>query len=127
MASDTRRLRVVVTGESQGAQQSLEQVGSAAEKTGGKLQKFASALATWGARGAVAFGGLAVAAGTMGLKTAAQLEQVEVGFTTMLGSATKAQKFMKELAAFAAKTPFEFDELTGSAQQFLAIDRKSVV
>lgn len=120
-AQDTRRLRVVVTGDSGDAQQALEQVGQASEQTESKLVTLTRALGAWAARGAVAFGAVAVAAGTMGIQTAAQLEQVEVGFTTMLGSAEKAQKFMKQLQQFAAATPFEFTELVGSAQRFLAM------
>ncbi len=118
---DTRRLKVIVTGDSGSAQQAVEQVGSAAEKTESKLAKLTSSIIGWGVKGAVAFGAIAGAAATMGIKTAAQLEQVSVGFTTMLGSGQKAQKFMKELQDFANKTPFEFTELTSSAQQLLAM------
>jgi tape measure domain-containing protein len=120
-AGDTRRLRVVVTGDSGDAQQSLEQVGQAADEAQSKIGMVSAALVTWAARGAIALGAIGAAAATMGVQTAMQLEQVEVGFTTMLGSATKAQKFMKELQAFAAATPFEFTELVGSAQRFLAM------
>lgn len=120
-ANDTRRLRVVVTGESSDAQQALEQVGEQADQTEGKLATLTRTLATWAGRGALAFGAVGAAAVTMGVSTASQLEQVEVGFTTMLGSAQKAQKFMKELQDFAAATPFEFTELVGSAQRFLAM------
>lgn len=120
-ANDTRRLRVVVTGESGDAQEALEQVGEAADQTESKLVTLTRTLAVWAGRGAIALGAVGAAAVTMGVSTASQLEQVEVGFTTMLGSAQKAQKFMKELQDFAAATPFEFTELVGSAQRFLAM------
>jgi tape measure domain-containing protein len=120
-ANDTRRLRVVVTGDSGQAQQSLEQVGEAAQKTESKFVTLAKGIATWGARGALALGAIGGAAVTMGVSTASQLEQVRVGFTTMLGSAQKADKFLKQLQKFAAATPFEFTELTGAAQKFLAM------
>lgn len=120
-ANDTRRLRVVVTGESSDAQQALEEVGDTADKTESKFVTLSKTLATWAGRGAIALGAVGAAAVTMGVSTASQLEQVEVGFTTMLGSAEKAQKFMKELQNFAAATPFEFTELVGSAQRFLAM------
>lgn len=61
------------------------------------------------------------AAGTVGIKTAAQLETANIGFTTMLGSADKAQAFLKDLTNFAATTPFELPGLQKSASQLVAI------
>lgn len=121
MPSDTRRLRVVVTGESPEAQQALEEVGSAAEKTESKLLTLTKTIAGFAGKGVIALGAVGTAAATMGFSTASQLEQATVGFTTMLGSAEKAQKFLKQLQDFAAKTPFEFTELTGAAQRFVAM------
>lgn len=60
------------------------------------------------------------AAGAVGVKTAAQLETAQIGFTTMLGSGEKAQAFLKDLTAFAAKTPFELPGLQQSASQLVA-------
>jgi tape measure domain-containing protein len=120
-ANDTRRLRVVVTGDSDDAQQALEQVGTAADESESRLMMLTRTLAGFAAKGAVLLGAVGAAAVTMGVSTASQLEQVEVGFTTMLGSAEKARKFMKQLQDFAAATPFEFTELVGSAQRFLAM------
>lgn len=120
-SNDTRRLRVVVTGDSSDAQQALEQVGEAADQSESKLMTFTKTLASFAGRGALLLGAVGGAAVTMGVSTASQLEQVEVGFTTMLGSAEKAHKFMKQLQDFAAATPFEFTDLTDSAQQFLAM------
>jgi len=65
------------------------------------------------------------AGGVMGLKTAAGMEQAKIGFTTMLGSAEKADKFIKQLAAFAAKTPFEFPELQTAASNLVAVGLKT--
>lgn len=67
----------------------------------------------------VAGGGI-VALGGMALKAAADAEQTKISFTTMLGSAEKAQKFMKYLASFAAKTPFDLKGLETSSKQLLA-------
>lgn len=60
------------------------------------------------------------AAGAVGVKTAAQLETAQIGFTTMLGSGEKAQAFLKDLTNFAAKTPFELPGLQQSASQLVA-------
>lgn len=50
----------------------------------------------------------------------AQMEQARIGFTTMLGSAEKAQKFLDDMADFAVKTPFEYPELLEAAKRMLA-------
>jgi tape measure domain-containing protein len=57
----------------------------------------------------------------VGIKFDAMKEQAMIAFTNLLGSAQKAKTFMDELAAFAAKTPFEFKELTGAAQRLMAM------
>ena len=40
----------------------------------------------------------------------AQMEQARIGFTTMLGSAERAEAFLSDMADFAARAPFEFPE-----------------
>lgn len=70
--------------------------------------------------GAGIFGGLAVAGATVGVKTAAGMEQAKIGFTTMLGSGQKANAFLQQLSAFAAKTPFEFPELQTAASSLIS-------
>jgi tape measure domain-containing protein len=49
-----------------------------------------------------------------------KLELARIGFTTMLGSAERAGQFLRELAAFALTTPFEFRELIPMAQRLRA-------
>jgi tape measure domain-containing protein len=77
------------------------------------------------AKGAAAVGvGLATAATAAlgyGLKVAAGNEQAKIGFTTMLGSGKKAEAFLKDLEAFAAKTPFEFPELQKAASSLISV------
>jgi tape measure domain-containing protein len=48
------------------------------------------------------------------------LQTAQIGFTTMLGSAEKAQKFLEDMADFAMKTPFEFPDLIEASQRMLA-------
>jgi len=50
-----------------------------------------------------------------------KLRQSEIAFTVMLGSAQKATSFLRDLQAFAARTPFEFPELQQSAKKMLAL------
>src|SRR5690606_13456930 len=48
-----------------------------------------------------------------------QMEQARIGFTTMLGSAERADAFLRDVADFAARTPFEFPELLDAAKRML--------
>jgi len=48
------------------------------------------------------------------------LQTAQIGFATMLGSAEKAQKFLEDMADFAARTPFEYPELLEASKRMLA-------
>ena len=66
-------------------------------------------------------GGLSVgAAAGFGVKLAANLEQAEVAFGTLLGSAEKAKVLLDDLSNFAASTPFQFEGLTDAARKLVA-------
>lgn len=58
-----------------------------------------------------------------GLKSAASLEQSQVAFTSLLGSADQAKTFLTELQAFAAATPFEFQDVVGASQRLLVLTK----
>ena len=64
-----------------------------------------------------AIGGISL--GTI-IKYNAQMEQYQTSFTTMLGSAEKAQSMIANLKDFADKTPFEMSDLSKGAQTLLA-------
>ena len=66
-----------------------------------------------GIAGGMAVGGL--------LKMAGEFEQTKIAFTTMLGSAEKAEALLKELADFAARTPFTITGIEANAKQLLAM------
>ena len=55
-----------------------------------------------------------------GIKLAAEAEQAEVAFSTLLGGADEAQKTLKELYDFTASTPFRVDETRDAAQKLIA-------
>lgn len=74
-----------------------------------------------GAAGGLLAGGALFKLGSLGLSTAAGMEQAQISFTTMLGSAQKASSFLKDLQAFAAKTPFEFPELQTAASSLISV------
>lgn len=61
-----------------------------------------------------------VAVGIKSVKLAADMEQSKIAFKTMLGGAAEAEKMLKSLYSFAAKTPFEFPEISAAAKSLLA-------
>ncbi len=57
------------------------------------------------------------------------LERSKIGFTTMMGSADKANEHIKNLQMFAAKTPFEFKGLVQNSQmlQGMGFDADKII
>lgn len=70
-----------------------------------------------------------VALGAASVKMAADMEQTKVSFTTLLGSADKADAMIKDLVNFAAKTPFDLKGLSSASRLMLAygFDAKAVI
>ena len=60
------------------------------------------------------------ALGVASVKAEASLQSTKTAFTNMLGSAEKAQDFLGKMQDFAAKTPFEFSQVSQAAQKFIA-------
>lgn len=74
---------------------------------------------------AAAGAGLAAGLGAItlaGLKAAASLEQTQIAFNSLLGSAEKGKEVFDGLKEFAAATPFELTDLAPIAQRFLAFN-----
>lgn len=69
--------------------------------------------------GALAAVGVTQLAGNI-VTLGSKLEQTKVSFTTMLGSAEKADAFLRDLAVFAQNTPFEIQGLRDTSKQLLA-------
>lgn len=102
----------------------MHKLGESERATTGFGSRFGRIMGGIGRAGALAFAavgsaGLAVV-GT-GLKVAADMEQAQVAFETMLGSAEEAQDFLSDLKDFAAKTPFEFPQLQEAAKKLMAV------
>jgi len=57
-----------------------------------------------------------------GIRLAAQYERVELGFKTLLGSASAAHQLMADISKLGQTTPFKTQELTQYARQLLATD-----
>jgi tape measure domain-containing protein len=79
------------------------------------------AIGTMVASAATKLGELASSAISAGFAFNSLKEQSTIAFTNLLGSGQAAKKFLDELAAFAARTPFEFPELVKSAQRLTAM------
>jgi len=58
--------------------------------------------------------------GAMAIKSAADLEKMEVSFISLTGGAKQAADMMKQLNEFTAKTPFQIEAVATSARQLIA-------
>ena len=74
-----------------------------------------------GATAVIGFGVALAKVGVSSLKVAADFEQTQVAFTTMLGSAEAAQELLKELADFGKRTPFTLTDVEKNAKLLLAM------
>jgi tape measure domain-containing protein len=117
------------TASAKGAASSVRGIGAAADSTSksggrlsGALDKAGGALGgvwTLAGRAGVALGAAGVAAAGVGLKFNAGMEQSKVAFTNLLGNSSEAQAMLDRLYKIAAKTPFEFPQLTQATQRLL--------
>jgi len=73
-----------------------------------------------GIGGALAGGAAAVAGGVKAINAAADFEQTEVAFTTLIGDARKAEETLLRLRELGAQTPFEFPELADAGRKLIA-------
>lgn len=71
-------------------------------------------------QGIGALGAALAGLGAYAVKAGGELQNVQVAMTNLLGSAGKAESFIKELQDFAAHTPFEFNDVAKASQKFLA-------
>lgn len=62
-----------------------------------------------------------VGVGAAAITMASQFEQSEIAFKNLLGNGEEAKRFLEELKAFAASTPFEFPDLQRAAQRLTAM------
>lgn len=85
-----------------------------------KLKSQQQAFSTLAVAGGGAFASIGLAMKTA-VGYAGELEMQTVAFETMLGSASDAQKLLKELSSFAQTTPFELQGVRQNAKQLLAM------
>lgn len=95
-------------------QSAFKSLGGVAARAGKMLlSPFAALTAMLGA-GALTAGLLSFVKGSSA--AASSVESLTTQFTTLLGSAEAAQKRMEEITEFAAKTPFEIQELAATSK-----------
>jgi tape measure domain-containing protein len=103
----------------------LNNLESSAHKTGGAMSSILSGIGSGVgfAAGLAGINGIAGGLNALGDATVgfnARLEQSTIAFTSMLGSAEKAQAFLADMKQFAATTPFEFPDLLDASKRMLA-------
>lgn len=108
------------TGLTRGASAGLKAATRQVDAARVSFDRAGEASARFGGLTGVVLKAAGVAAVGYGLKVAAGNEQAEISFTTMLGSAQKADVFLKQLQKFAATTPFEFPELQTAASSLIS-------
>ena len=106
-------LAVRITGDVSDVQNKLDRVAQSLDATADRLKSAGASLTAGLSLPLLGMGGAA-------LKAAADNEQLEVAFTTMLQSAERATALMSDLSAFAAETPFESAEIQRAAKMLLA-------
>lgn len=142
-----KEVKVIVSGDSSGAEASMKKTSEAAHNLGAEVDKAGKSKgldelnakakkATTGIgglsgaldalKGAAALGVIAGVVtqitnmGTSAVVAAAKMKQYEIAFSTMLKSAEKGKAMMQDLQDFAAKTPFDVPGVVEAAQQLTA-------
>src|SRR5690554_875617 len=121
----TTRVMYDLIARDRGASRTFGSVGRAADGLSSKIVGIGR-LAARAFRVAAVAGGALVSAGTaIGVRTAANLEQANIAFETLLGSGRKAQRFLRDLTKFAERTPFELPGLIDAARQLIGVGQSA--
>ncbi len=88
------------------------------QDSGLSIEKFFDRMTAKAAQFAAGFSAISFAKKVAEVR--GQFQQLEVAFTTMLGSAEKASSLMQQLTKTAAVTPFDLQGVTQGAKQLLA-------
>ncbi len=106
-----KQLQIVITAKNE-ATKTLENLSDSLKKNEGNFKNLSLASG-------IAFGAIAGGVG-LAVKKAGEMESIEIAFSTMLKSAEGAKTMIKELNDFAAKTPYEFDEIARASKSLLS-------
>ncbi len=114
-----KSLIVVVGAKTEGFKKGIEKSAEAL-KSFEKRVEYTQKLAKGLIAGFAAVSAATVGLGIKSVQLAGKVEQTEVAFTTMLGSAEKAQEMLKGVQQFAATTPFQFEGISDAAKKLIA-------
>lgn len=106
--------------DTSGLESGLNKAGDQIDSLAGRM-KAAEAGSKMFAAGLATIGVAGIAAAGFGVKFAADLETMEMGFVTLLGSTEKARAAMDMIKRDAAKTPFELAGLTNANQLLTSV------
>lgn len=96
-----------------------KQANKAVDQTENKTKNLAKSFSGLKLAGVAALAGLG--AGFVGVvKSAARFETINTKFEVLTGSVGEASKALKQLQAFSAKTPFQFEDVAKAGQTLLA-------
>lgn len=112
-----------VTGDTSGVDKSIKQTDQKAQGLASNFKTAAGIMA-----GAFIAAGIAKKIfdiGKASLQAAAKMETQTVAFTTMLGSAQKAQTLIRQISDFAASTPFQLPEIVDASKKLIAFGESS--
>ena len=102
----------------QGVQNGVRQTQRVVEQSGQGIEQVFSKVQSAAAAAAGAFSAKELVRNV--LEVRGQFQQLEVAFTTMLGSASEASRLMDQLVKTAATTPFDLKSVSEGAKQLLA-------
>ncbi|HIW40633.1 MAG TPA: tape measure protein [Candidatus Mediterraneibacter vanvlietii] len=115
------KVEVDTSGVSENINNAQSKISSGFKKTGGAADAAANLIASgYAAKVASAVIGAGGKIAQFGLQFNMQMENYTTNFTTLLGSAEKAQKLVNDLKNMAAKTPFGTSDLADASQTLLA-------
>jgi len=95
----------------------LSEAGDASNRFNDGMMK----LAKFGLGTAIASVGAAMTASLASLKKSADFSDIRMGFETLLGSYSEAEKMLSSLQGLASKTPLQLNSVTEAATQLLAV------
>ena len=110
-------LQVVIGANTKGLQREIANVQKTIrQKLGGNAIEISQDMIA----GVAGLGAALAGLGAISVRSAAQMEQTEKAFATLLKSADLAKDFLAELERFAAATPFELPGLLNASKRLLA-------
>lgn len=89
--------------------------------TKGKFRKNYGELANIARTTGAAIAGAISAGVVMAVKSGAKIQELEVGFRSIMGGADEAAAMVQKLNKFTAETPFRLEEVSQSARQLMAV------